>query len=183
MQANELPSFQEIYEQYKNKVFNTVIGYVQSLEDAEELTQDVFIEIHRSVSSFEGRSSLSTWIYRIAVNRSLDFLKSKNRKKRFAFISSLFNDSGELKHDNTDFYHPGIALENKELSSILFKAISKLPENQKTAFILSKLESLSYSEISEVMQTTISSVESLLVRARQNLQKELSEYYKNNAGI
>jgi RNA polymerase sigma-70 factor (family 1) len=173
-----LPSFQQIYEQYKNKVFNTVIGYLQNTEDAEEVTQDVFLEVHRSLDSFEGRSTLSTWIYRIAVNKSLDFLKSKNRKKRFAFISSLFNDAGELKHDNPDFYHPGVALENKEKSAILFKAINNLPENQKTAFILSKLEGLSYAEISEVMQNSVSSVESLLVRAKQNLQRDLAGFYK-----
>jgi RNA polymerase sigma-70 factor (ECF subfamily) len=178
--ADALPSFRQIYEQYKNKVFNTVLSYLQNTEDAEEVTQDVFVEIHRSLGSFEGRSSLSTWIYRIAVNRSLDQIKSRNRKKRFAFLSSLFNDAGDLRHDRPDFQHPGVALENKEKSAILFKAINTLPENQKTAFILSKMEGLSYSEISEVMGNSVSSVESLLVRAKQNLQKELEGYYKGN---
>lgn len=178
MQANNLPSFQEIYDTYKNKVFNTVISYLQNQEDAEEVTQDVFIEVHRSINTFEGKSSLSTWIYRISINKSLDFIKSKNRKKRFAFISSLFNDAGDLKHDSPDFYHPGIQLEQKENSAILFKAIHALPENQKTAFILSKVEGLSYNEISEVMKMSVSSIESLLFRAKQNLQKELAGFYK-----
>ncbi|CAN5402115.1 RNA polymerase sigma factor [soil metagenome] len=178
MQANDLPTFQEIYDTYKNKVFNTVISYLQNTEDAEETTQDVFIEIHRSINSFEGKSSLSTWIYRISINKSLDFIKSKNRKKRFAFMSSLFNDAGELKHDSSNFFHPGVILENKEKSAILFKAINSLPENQKTAFILSKVEGLPYAEISEVMNMTVSSVESLLFRAKQNLQKELSSFFK-----
>jgi RNA polymerase sigma-70 factor (ECF subfamily) len=175
----ELPSFQQIYEQYKNKVFNTVLSYVQNTEDAEELTQDVFIEIHRSLAKFEGRSQLSTWIYRISVNRSLDHIKSKKRQKRFAFLSSLFNDAGELRHDNPDFFHPGVVMENKEKSAILMKAVNELPENQKTAFILSKIEGLSYAEISEVMQTSVSAVESLLVRAKQNLQKTLANFYKD----
>lgn len=178
MPANNLPSFQEIYETYKNKVFNTVISYLQNHEDAEEVTQDVFVEVHRSASNFEGKSSLSTWIYRISINKSLDFIKSKNRKKRFAFMSSLFNASGDLQHDAPNFYHPGVALEQKENAAILFKAIDSLPENQKTAFILSKVEGLSYAEISEVMQMSVSSVESLLFRAKQNLQKELSNFYK-----
>lgn len=178
MHPTELPSFKEIYDTYQHKVFNTVISYVQSQEDAEEVTQDVFVEVHRSIGSFEGKSSLSTWIYRISINKSLDFIKSKNRKKRFAFISSLFNDAGELHHDAPHFYHPGVALENKEDAAILFAAINKLPENQKTAFILSKVEGLSYAEISEVMTTSVSSVESLLFRAKQNLQKELSNYFK-----
>ena len=171
------PAFAEIYGSYKNKVFNTVLSYLQNTEDAEEVTQDVFVEIYRSRGKFEGKSSLSTWIYRIAVNKSLDFIKSKKRKKRFAFISSLFNDAGELRHDAPDFYHPGVQLENKEKAAMLFKAINRLPENQKTAFILSKVEGLSYAEISEVMQTSVSAVESLLVRSKHNLQKQLSDFF------
>ncbi len=178
MQVNDLPSFHQIYDQYKNKVFNTVISYLQNPEDTEEVVQDVFMEVHRSISSFEGKSSLSTWIYRIAINKSLDFIKSKTRKKRFAFMSSLFNSAGELRHDSPDFYHPGVALEQKENAAMLFKAIDSLPENQKTAFILSKVEGLSYAEISEVMQVSVSSVESLLFRAKQNLQNKLSDFYK-----
>ncbi len=179
MPLDNIPSFQEIYESYKNKVFNTVISYLQNQEDAEETTQDVFVEVHRSLDKFEGKSSLSTWIYRISINKSLDFIKSKNRKKRFAFMISLFNASGDLQHDAPNFFHPGVILEQKEKSAILFKAINNLPENQKTAFILSKIEGLSYLEISEVMQTSISSVESLLFRAKQNLQKELSNFFKS----
>ena len=178
MHSSTLPAFNVIYETYKTKVFNTAIGYVQNPEDAEEVTQDVFVEVYRSSGRFEGKSSPGTWIYRITINKSLDFIKSRNRKKRFAFISSLFNDAGELKHDSPDFYHPGVILENKEKSAVLFKAINTLPENQKTAFILSKLEGLSYAEISEVMEASISSVESLLFRAKQNLQKELSTFFE-----
>jgi RNA polymerase sigma factor (sigma-70 family) len=177
MHADPSPSFAEIYGRYKNNVFNTVLGYVQNMEDAEEVTQDVFVEVHRSLGAFEGRSALSTWIYRIAVNRSLDFLKGKNRKKRFAFLSSLFNTSGDLVHDPPDFHHPGIQLERKENAALLFKAIHTLPENQKTAFLLAKVEGLSYSEIAAIMELSVSSVESLLVRAKQNLQKKLSEYF------
>lgn len=182
MHSEQQLSFIEIYETYKNKVFNTVISYLQNTEDAEEITQDVFVEVHRSLNKFEGKSSMSTWIYRIAVNKSLDHIKSRNRKKRFAFITELFDESGAVKHEQSDFHHPGVQLENKENAAILFKAIQKLPENQKTAFILSKVEGLSYAEISEVMQLSIPSVESLLVRAKQNLQKQLSEYFKISAG-
>jgi RNA polymerase sigma-70 factor (ECF subfamily) len=183
MHSEQLPSFHEIYEQYKNKVFNTVLGYLQNAEDTEEITQDVFVEIHRSLKKFEGRSSLNTWIYRIAVNRSLDLIKSRKRKKRFAFITSLFDEPGSVKNEFSDFHHPGVALENKEDSALLFRTIGSLPENQKTAFILSKVEGLSNKEISEIMQLSVSSVESLQFRAKQNLQKQLSEYFKNERKV
>lgn len=171
-------ALERLFDIYRNKVYNTAIGYAQNAEDAEEITQDVFIEVFNSAGKFKGSSSLSTWIYRITVNKSLDFIRYTKRKKRFAVITSLFSPgTGEQKIDTPDFIHPGIEMEMKEQSAILFKAINKLPDNQKTAFILSKLENLSYNEISEVMKTSVSSVESLLFRAKGNLKKYLSSYY------
>ena len=171
-------ALESLFSVYKDKVYNTALSYLQNIQDAEELTQDVFIEVFNSAASFKGDSSLNTWIYRITVNKSLDRIKYQKRKKRFAGITSIFGaGSGELIVDTPDFIHPGIESDLKERSQILFKALDKLPENQKTAFILSKLESLSYKEISEVMKCSISSVESLIHRAKQNLIKQLSSKY------
>lgn len=171
-------SLEHLFNIFKDKIYNTAISYVQNAEDAEELTQDVFIEAFRSIEKYKGDSSLSTWIYRITVNKSLDFIRYTKRKKRFAILTNLFNpQTGEQQFEITDFVHPGTELEKKEQSTYLFKALEKLPKNQKTAFILSKIEGLSYAEISEVMKLSISSVESLLFRARQNLKKNLSRYY------
>src|ERR1043165_6209926 len=107
-------AFEKLYSRLKNRVYNTVLSYLQNREDAEEITQDVFIEAYRSFSTFKGEASADTWIYRIAVNKALDHLRYKNRKKRFAFMSSLFKqDSGELKYEPPGFDHPGLTLENK----------------------------------------------------------------------
>jgi RNA polymerase sigma factor (sigma-70 family) len=168
-------ALESLFSVYKDKVLNTALGYLQNIEDAEEITQDVFVEIFNSAGKFKGDSALNTWIYRITVNKCLDRIKYQKRKKRFAVISSIFkSDTGELNIDMQDPIHPGIETELKERSQILFKALNKLPDNQKTAFILSKIESLSYKEISEVLKCSISSVESLIFRAKQNLKKELS---------
>jgi len=172
---------EHLFNIYRNKVYNTVISYLQNAEDAEETTQDVFIEAFGSINTFKKNSNLSTWIYRITVNKSLDRIRYNKRKKRFAVITDLFDSiTGEESKDverEADFYHPGTELEQKESSAILFKAVNKLPENQKSAFILSKIEGLSYKEISEIMKTGIPSVESLLFRAKQNLKKHLNRYY------
>lgn len=154
---------------------------MQHQHDAEDVTQEVFAEIFQSILQFKGEAKLSTWIYRIAVSKSLEFLRKKNRKKRFGFMQGLFgnDDLSPIKHVS-DFYHPGVQLENKERAKILFAAIDKLPENQKTAFVLSKMEDLSYDEIAEIMKTSLSSVESLMFRAKQNLQKLLGDYYREN---
>lgn len=174
-------AFKQLVDEFSSRVHNTSLGILQNAEDAEDVSQEVFIEVFQSIHQFKGDSKLSTWIYRITVIKSLEFLRRKNRKKRFAFVQSLFGLENVLPEKNhEDFYHPGIQLENKERSAILFKAIDQLPENQKTAFVLAKVENLSYAEISEVMKITLSSVESLMFRAKQNLQKQLSKYYEEN---
>jgi len=174
-------SFENLVKQFKNKVFNTSLSILQNVEDAEDITQEVFVEVFQSLKNFKGESKLSTWIYRIAVSKSLEFLRWKNRKKRFGFMQSLlYNNLTESILEIPNFFHPGIQLENKERAAILFAAINKLPENQKTAFILHKIEGLSYAEVADVMHATVSSVESLLFRAKQSLQKLLGDYYEKN---
>lgn len=144
------------------------------------MAQEVFVQVFHSIKDFKGDCKLSTWLYRIAVTKSLDFLRARKRKKRFAFVQSLFStDSNEPLAEQATFVHPGVQLENKERARILFKAIDKLPENQKIAFTLNKTEGLSYQEIAEIMELSLSSVESLLFRAKSNLQKYLENYYKN----
>jgi len=174
-------AFKYLVETYSDRVYNTVLSFVQHAEDAEDIAQEVFIEVYQSIDKFKNESKLFTWIYRIAVSKSLDHLKSKKRKKRFAFVQSLFGDEGiSLLADKPHFEHPGVLLENKEHSKVLFFAISKLPENQQTVFNLNKVEGLSYNEVSGVMQVSVSSVESLLFRANQNLKKLLENYYQKN---
>jgi RNA polymerase sigma-70 factor (ECF subfamily) len=170
-------AFKEIVETCQDMVYNTAIGYLQSSEDAEDVAQEVFIQVFESVASFKGESKLSTWIYRITISKCLDHLRRKKRKKRFAFIQSLYGKNDHLMIDPPDFFHPGVKTENKENAAVLFKAIDQLPANQKTAFVLNKMENLSYREISEILNSTESAIDSLLQRAKKNLQTTLKEYY------
>jgi RNA polymerase sigma-70 factor (ECF subfamily) len=172
--------FKTIVDTWQSMVYNTALGIVQNAEDAEDVSQEVFIQVYQSLDKFKAESKLSTWIYKIAVSKSLDHLRKKKRKKRFAFIQSLFGKNEELVFDPPEFHHPGVSLENKENSSILFSAIAELPQNQNTAFILNKVEGLSYREISEVMEISESAVDSLLHRAKSNLKKSLEDYYRQN---
>ena len=172
-------AFKTIVEQWKDMVYNTILGIVQNETEAEDLAQDVFIKVFEKISTFKGDSKFSTWLYRIATTTALDHLRSKKRKKRFGFLQSLGGGNDE-KESIPDFNHPGVSLDNKERATVLFKAIESLPENQKTAYTLHKLEGLSYRDVSEVLNTTVSAVESLMSRANQNLRKELEEYYNKN---
>lgn len=168
-------AFKYLVETYQDMVFNTALGVVQNAEDAEDVSQEVFIRVYRSIHTFKGDSKISTWIYRITVSCALDLIRSRKSKKRFTFLQRLFGEQNEPLHELPDFHHPGVQLDQKENAARLFKAIDKLPDNQKTAFILHKLEDLSYQEISDVMQTSVSAVESLMHRAKQNLRKILEK--------
>ncbi|MDD4108002.1 MAG: RNA polymerase sigma factor [Prolixibacteraceae bacterium] len=180
LQLGDENVFRELVDNYRQMVVNTCFGLLHNKEDAEDVAQDVFIEILRSAESFRGDSKISTWIYRIAVNRSLNFLRDNKRRRWFQSfddtVQSKQNNFKDLRSQNSD--NPGFDLENSERSAILHAAIDALPKNQKIAFTLNKYEDLTYREISEVMQLSVSSVESLIHRAKKNLQKKLYYCYK-----
>lgn len=174
--ARSEDAFRFLISEYGDRVHNTVLSIIQNKEDAEDLTQEVFVEVYNSISKFKGEARLFTWIYRIASTKSLDLLRKRKAKKRFAFITSIFSsEEGEM--EISDFSHPGIIAENNERAKILFKAMNKLPENQRIAFTLCQIENLSYKEAAEVMKLSVSSVESLIFRAKGNLKKYLKDYY------
>jgi len=180
LRAGDEGAFKSLVANYQDLVYNTALGIVQNSEDAEDVAQEVFIQVYRSIDQFKGDARLSTWIYRITTTKALDHIRSRKRKKRFAFITSLFGPNDELVHEPVDFQHPGITLDRKEQAALLFRMIEQLPENQKVAFTLHKTEELSYQEIADIMQLSVSAVESLLFRARQNLRKLLEKYYQQN---
>ena len=170
--------FEKLYHEYKTLVFNVALNYLQNIEDAEEITQDVFVKVYNSLENFNQKSSYKTWIYRITINQCLDCIKQKNSQKRFFIFGKKSQNEQEYLNTAT-FEHPGILMENKEDAAILFEVINTLTENQKTAFLLSKLDGLSNPEISDIMQLSISSVESLIFRAKVSLQDKLSEKFNH----
>lgn len=171
--------FKSIVEAHQEKVRNTCYRFVKNPDDADEVAQDVFIQVYESLSHFREESELSTWIYRIAVNKSLDYIRKKKRKKRFAQLTTLFG-FGEEKEEiiipSED--NPHQDLENKERKQILDAAINKLPENQKSAITLSKYEGFSNKDIASILELSLSSVEALIHRAKKNLHKQLYSYYE-----
>lgn len=166
--------FEDVYHSHKKMVFNLALQYAQNYEDAEEIAQDTFVAVHKSLPNLEENAQVSTWVYRIAINKSLDFIKAKKRKKRFAFFTNLFFDDGiNIAHDTPVFNHPGVLLEDKEALAILFSHINALPDSQKTALILLKIEERSQVEAAEIMQISVKAIESLLQRAKANLTKKI----------
>jgi RNA polymerase sigma factor (sigma-70 family) len=165
-------AFEHLVLEYKHRVYNVVLGLVQQEMEAEDLVQEVFIQVYLNIDRFRNESKLSTWIYKIATTKALDNIRKRNTRKRFGQILSIFGGAEHV--EIPEFHHPGIALEKKEMAAILFRALQQLPETQRTAFILIKTEGLSYEETSAIMQTSVKAVEALMHRAKQQLKKILT---------
>jgi RNA polymerase sigma-70 factor, ECF subfamily len=171
-------AFRALVETFQPLVLNCCYRIVTDQESARDLTQDVFVEVFRSIHQFRSESKLSTWIYRIAMAKSLDHLKAQRRKKRFGVVRSFFSgepeDVGMLQSDTPN---PHQTLELEERRRVLSVAIESLPDNQRVAFTLSKYDELSYQEIADTLGTTVAAVESLIFRAKGTIRKKLVKYY------
>ena len=170
---------------YQKNVIKTAYYFVANMEDAEDLSQEVFLVILKSISRFKKKSSLYTWIYRITVNKSLEHLRRQKRRNILQTVGSFLKVSSDgTNGDDIKMATVDTRNEDKEKKNILDSAVNSLPENQRIAFVLNKYEELAYKEIAEIMNLSLSSVESLIHRAKLNLQKKLvnyfSEYAKNN---
>jgi RNA polymerase sigma factor (sigma-70 family) len=171
-------AFRALVDAFQPLVLNCCYRILTDQESARDLTQDVFVEVYRSIHQFRSESRLSTWIYRIAMAKSLDHLKAQRRKKRFGVVRSFFSgepeDLGTLPSDTPN---PLQTLELEERRRVLSVAIESLPDNQRVAFTLSKYDELSYREIADTLGTTVAAVESLIFRAKGTIRKKLVKYY------
>jgi len=168
-------AFQTLVDRYQALVINTCYHLLGNRQDAEDVAQEVFIKVYREAKGFRGESKISTWLYRIAVNLSLNWHRRQKWDRYldiFAFWKVAEGEPaslGEIPEEE----RPDRRLENEERRGILLKALELLPGRQRAAIILHKFEGLSYREIAEVLGTSLASVESLIHRAKLNLQKRL----------
>ena len=169
----EQGTFTELYQRHARMVYNVCLNHLRNAEEAGEATQDVFVKVHDKLASFQGSSTLRTWIYRIAINTCLDRIKASRRKKRAFFGLTLSLGAEPGAHDAPVFDHPGVQLERQERMEAVFGLIDRLPEKQRTALLLKTTEDLSQIDIGEVMGLSAKAVESLLTRARVNLKQQL----------
>ncbi|MGB8658710.1 MAG: sigma-70 family RNA polymerase sigma factor [Candidatus Zixiibacteriota bacterium] len=172
--------FERLVDQYQDLVLNTCYHLIGNRQDAEDVAQDVFFQAYKSAKEFRQEAKISTWLYRIAVNRSLNFIRDHKWSRWLKSITSLSQDEprGTTELSAPDSDRPDVALQEKERDVIVQEAIDSLPGRQKAAFVLREHEGLSYQEIAQVLQLSGSSVESLIHRAKSNLQRKLIHYLK-----
>lgn len=171
-QGNEA-AFRTLVEQYQHRIYRTVLALVASPEEAEDVAQEVFVEVYRSIGRFRGEAALSTWLYRVATSLALKHRRRARARKRFARFTSLLGLSHQGAPEPPDHAHPQALLEGQQQLQLLLDQIARLPEQQQVAFLLRHEQELSYADIAAILETTVPAVESLLFRARQTLQKHL----------
>ncbi len=172
LKAGDKAAFEQLINAYSRSVINTCYRFLLNEKDAEDISQEVFIEVFQSIRAFKGNSKISTWIYRIAVTKSLDEIKKRNRKKRISSIGKL------LKLEDISQWmgggkQPDQVLHEKEKMKEVMNALNTLPDSQRVAFTLSKMDGYNHLEIAEIMDTTVISVESLIYRAKKKMTQKL----------
>lgn len=172
LKLGDKAAFADVVHGYGDMVINTCYKFLLDRQDAEDLSQEVFIEVFQSVKSFRGDSKLSTWIYRISVTKCLDEIKKRQRKKRFSSVGKMLH-LDDVMHWLSGGSSADKMIEQKESMKEIMQALDALPENQRVAFTLSKIDGYSNGEIAEIMDTTVDAVESLIYRAKKRLNDEL----------
>jgi RNA polymerase sigma-70 factor (ECF subfamily) len=169
-------AMRELIVKYQDLVVNTCYQVLHNREDAEDIAQDVFIKAYQSMPSLRKVNSLSFWLYRISLNKSINYLNKNRFFKKFLKFDELLDCDRILldsKYTESSNHH----LEKKEKLKIIQYALDKLPSKQKKAFILHYYEGLTYSEIAEVLEVSVSAVESLIFRAKTRIIKICQEIY------
>lgn len=171
-------AFELLVRKYKMIVYNTIYSIIGDAQEADDIAQEVFLKVYTKAGSFKGKSSFSTWLYRITVNRCVDELRKKNKK--IISYETEFNEEEKLKlkdvlasreKDGSE------ELRQKELQDIIQKAMNSLPEKYRIILTLKEMEGLSYIEISKIMKISLAKVKIWLFRARQKLKEKLAFLY------
>lgn len=176
-------SFNDIVAAYEKKIFNLIYRIIGDYEDAADLTQETFVSAYRSIGSFRGDAKIYTWLYKIALNHSRNWLRQHERMRSFR-VESLDQPSewGETEgtRDLADNQNsPEVELESKELRTKILAAIDSLPGEYREIIVLREIEGLSYNEIVAVTGLSLDNVKTRLSRARAQLRRRLDPYYRS----
>ncbi len=174
---NDDAAFSEVVTRYKAKIYNYIYRMTGSADDAEDLTQEVFIRMYTSIDSFRGQSSLNTWLFRIAGNLCIDrFRRTKNRVPAYSLDEPVGEDAAQTHEVADHTYEPHRLLENVEMAEQIQMALSKLPEKLRATLLLHDIEGLPYEEIAQIVGCPLGTVKSRLFNARMQLRQQLAGY-------
>lgn len=173
LQKGDEAAFRQLILKFGDMVQLVIQRMVANEEDAKDLSQEVFVKVWESIGSFKKQSTLKTWIYRISIHHTLNYLRAQKLRNLFRPADGLESLKEIASDDKSGFD----VLQQKEQHNLIRLALDKLPARQKAVFVLSKAEGFSNAETAEIMGTTVKAVESLLVRAKKSLQDDLKNQF------
>lgn len=177
VQAGHVGAFDQLVRKYRQQIFSVIYNMTSNREDASDLTQETFIKAFQAIGRFRGKSSFFTWIYRIAVNTSMTFLKKRNRRRYISYEHIDEEASGsEIVERLTATNRSEKGALISELQEKLNDALQKLSPKHRTVVILHEIEGLEHAEIAEITRTSVGTVRSRLHYAKQQLQSYLQDY-------
>ncbi len=178
-QRGDVPAFEELVERYHGKIYGLTYNMTSNREDAEDLTQEVFVKAFEALPRFKGKSSFYTWVYRIAVNKTINYRKKRNRKRALSldqFDQDIKTD--DVYHDLTSKGSPLRNISLSELQEKLNEALQHLSEKHRTVVVMHDMQGIPHEEIAKVVGASVGTVRSRLFYARRQMQTELSEFVK-----
>lgn len=182
LRAGDTSAFEELVRRYAPKVFSLAARLTRNHSDSEEVLQDVFVTVHRKIHRFEGKSSFSSWLYRITVNASFMKLR-KRRADRLVLMEELPTSDQERRGEGSEVHTAADRITARhELSSALNSAISELPEEYRPVFILRDIDGLTSEEVGKILKLSVPAVKSRLHRSRDMLRRKLLRLYREYAG-
>ncbi len=178
-QQGDVHAFDQLVERYQSKIYGLVYNMTSNREDAEDLVQEVFVKAYRALPHFKGKSSFYTWLYRIAVNKTINYRKKRNRKRAMSldeFDSEIKLD--DVYHDLTSKGSPLRNLSLTELQKKMNEALQNLSEKHRTVVILHDMQGVPHEDIAKMTGASVGTIRSRLFYARRQLQAELTEFIK-----
>jgi RNA polymerase sigma-70 factor (ECF subfamily) len=175
LKEGQQEAYRQLIRRYQSKLINIAYGVTLDREESQDIVQDVFLKVYKNIRSFEGKSKLITWIYRITINESLNWQRRWKRRFRWQHDSIENEDLGNRDLLMKDEFGPEEIYRKKELEKILNQELNKLSKDVRAILILKELEGLSYDEIAKLMGINKGTVSSRLFYAREKLKQSLLE--------
>jgi len=178
-QQGDVRAFDDLVERYHGRIYGLTYNMTSNREDAEDLTQEVFIKAFEALPRFKGKSSFYTWLYRIAVNKTINYRKKRNRKRALSldqFDQEIKTD--DVYHDLTSKGSPLRSVSLTELQEKLNEALQTLSEKHRTVVVMHDMQGIPHDKIAKVVGASVGTVRSRLFYARRQMQTELTEFMK-----
>lgn len=183
VQNDDAVAFEMLIDRHQGKIQRFMMGWVNNVEQAEDLAQDVFLRVYKARKNYVPTAKFTTWLYRIANNIASNHIRDNANRREFQLNKFEDSSSTNLIIENIAVapsgFHPARRLDHSERASIILQALQKLNDRQRTALMLSKYEGMSYQEISDTMELSVQAVKSLLSRARVSLKQILDPYIES----